>query len=118
MSSTRDVVIDQTEKLLLKAEEVARRLSLGRATVYLMIASGELPTFRRGRAVRVPTHALEEWIKSQDQCREGMKVRCEADHQQRGLPAQNASRGRMTSPLVAMLLSKRRRPLAEALRQR
>lgn len=53
------------EKLLLKADEVARRLSLGRATVYLMIASGELPTFRKGRAVRVPARALEEWIAKQ-----------------------------------------------------
>jgi excisionase family DNA binding protein len=54
--------MDQSEKLLLKADEVARRLSLGRATVYLMMASGELPTFRKGRAVRVPARALEQWI--------------------------------------------------------
>jgi excisionase family DNA binding protein len=54
--------MDQTAKLLLKADKVARRLSLGRATVYSMMASGELPTFRKGRAVRVPVRALEEWI--------------------------------------------------------
>jgi excisionase family DNA binding protein len=53
------------EKLLLRAEEVARRLSLGRATVYLMMASGELPTFRKGRAVRVPARALEQWLEKQ-----------------------------------------------------
>jgi excisionase family DNA binding protein len=53
------------EKLLLKADEVARRLSLGRATVYLMMASGELPTFRKGRAVRVPARALEQWLEKQ-----------------------------------------------------
>jgi len=57
--------MDQAEKLLLKADEVARRLSLGRATVYLMMASGELPTFRKGRAVRVPARALEQWIERQ-----------------------------------------------------
>jgi excisionase family DNA binding protein len=51
--------------LLLKADEVARRLSLGRATVYLMMASGELPTLRKGRAVRVPVGALERWIEQQ-----------------------------------------------------
>jgi excisionase family DNA binding protein len=62
MPSTREVALDQPEKLLLKADEVARRLSLGRATIYLMMASGELPTFRKGRAVRVPARALEEWI--------------------------------------------------------
>jgi excisionase family DNA binding protein len=51
--------------MLLKADEVARRLSLGRATVYLMMASGELPTFRKGRAVRVPARALEQWLEKQ-----------------------------------------------------
>jgi excisionase family DNA binding protein len=62
MDSTRRNLMESGEKLLLKADEVARRLSLGRATVYLMMASGELPTFRKGRAVRVPARALEHWI--------------------------------------------------------
>jgi excisionase family DNA binding protein len=62
---------DQSEKLLLKADEVARRLSLGRATVYLMMASGELPTFRKGRAVRVPARALEQWIERNTHSGEG-----------------------------------------------
>ena len=64
MGSTREIAMD-AEKLLLRAEEVARRLSLGRATVYLMMASGELPTFRKGRAVRVPARALEQWLEKQ-----------------------------------------------------
>lgn len=62
MQSTTQNAMDSGEKLLLKADEVARRLSLGRATVYLMMASGELPTLRKGRAVRVPASALEAWI--------------------------------------------------------
>jgi excisionase family DNA binding protein len=62
MVSTRENGVDSREKLLLKADEVARRLSLGRATVYLMMASGELPILRKGRAVRVPARALEQWI--------------------------------------------------------
>ncbi len=57
--------MEYTEKLLLKADEVAHRLSLGRATVYMMMATGELPTFRKGRAVRVPARALERWIEQQ-----------------------------------------------------
>ncbi|PWU04168.1 MAG: DNA-binding protein [Terriglobia bacterium] len=65
MHTTREIAVVSTEKLLLKADEVARRLSLGRATVYLMMASGELPTFRKGRAVRVPARALEQWIERQ-----------------------------------------------------
>lgn len=65
MHSTRENALESSERLLLKADEVARRLSLGRATVYLMMASGELPTFRKGRAVRVPARALEQWIERQ-----------------------------------------------------
>jgi excisionase family DNA binding protein len=48
--------------LLLRAREVANTTALGLSTVYLMMASGELPTVRMGRAVRVPAAALREWI--------------------------------------------------------
>jgi excisionase family DNA binding protein len=50
------------EVLLLKADALARRLSLGRSTVYELMASGELPTVRIGGSVRVPAAALEKWI--------------------------------------------------------
>lgn len=33
-----------------------------RATVCLIMASGDLPTFRKGRAVRVPARDLQQWI--------------------------------------------------------
>jgi len=52
------------ERRLLKAPEVARQLGLARSTVYQMMASGEIITVRRGRAVRVPVSAVEEWIKA------------------------------------------------------
>lgn len=65
--NTTPYPVDETNRLLLKADEVARRLSLGRATVYLMMASGELPTFRKGRAVRVPAAALHQWIENRSQ---------------------------------------------------
>jgi len=65
MSNPKMNGVERTEPLLLKADEVARRLSMGRATVYLMMASGELPTLRKGRAVRVPARALERWIEQQ-----------------------------------------------------
>jgi excisionase family DNA binding protein len=65
MSNTRENDLELQERLLLRADEVARRLSLGRATVYLMMASGELPTLRKGRAVRVPLKALTEWVERQ-----------------------------------------------------
>lgn len=59
------------KKLLLKAGEVADRLSLGRATVYEMISAHILPTVRIGRAVRVPARALEAWIEEQQKKDEG-----------------------------------------------
>ena len=50
-------------RLLLKCEEAAKRLSMGRAKVYLMAASGELPSIRIGRAIRIPSDALREWVR-------------------------------------------------------
>ena len=50
------------EPLLLKADEVAKMLGLGRTKVYEMMASGELPVVRIGTAVRVPRQRLLDWI--------------------------------------------------------
>ena len=50
------------EHRLLKAEEVARRLAIGKATTYMLMASGELPTVRLGKSVRVSERALNTWI--------------------------------------------------------
>src|SRR5712692_11530615 len=50
------------EPLLLKAEDVAKLLGLGRSKVFAMLAIGELPVIRIGRSVRVPRAALEDWI--------------------------------------------------------
>jgi excisionase family DNA binding protein len=52
------------EPLLLTASEVAKRLALGKATVYRLMANGDLPLFRNGRSVRVPAQALQEWVLS------------------------------------------------------
>lgn len=51
------------EPILLRAEDVARALGLGRSKTYEMMAAGELPTVRVGRAVRVPSAALEQWVR-------------------------------------------------------
>ncbi|HEX2455411.1 MAG TPA: helix-turn-helix domain-containing protein [Vicinamibacterales bacterium] len=48
--------------LLLKAEEVAKMLGLGRTKVYEMMGAGELPVVRIGTAVRVPRQRLLDWI--------------------------------------------------------
>jgi excisionase family DNA binding protein len=53
------------DRLLLKPDDVADRLSLGRSQIYEMPRRGELPAVRIGRAVRVPVQALNEWIAGQ-----------------------------------------------------
>ena len=54
-----------TEKLLLTVPEAAARLSLGRSKFLELLYSGKIPHFRIGRAVRVPSRALEEWVARQ-----------------------------------------------------
>lgn len=48
--------------LVLRVADVAHLLQLSKSAVYALIASGELPTLRVGRSVRVPRVALEEWV--------------------------------------------------------
>ena len=50
------------EGLLLRAEEVAHILGLGRSKVYELIMTRQVPVVRIGRLVRVPRPALERWI--------------------------------------------------------
>lgn len=54
--------IDVDRPMLLRVEEVAQLVRLGRTRTFQMIAAGELPVVRIGRAVRVPRVALERWI--------------------------------------------------------
>jgi excisionase family DNA binding protein len=53
------------ERLLLRVEEVAELLSLGRSKTYELIASGAIPVVRLGRCVRVPAPALRRWLETQ-----------------------------------------------------
>jgi excisionase family DNA binding protein len=52
-----------TETILLRAEEVALLLGLGRTKVYEMVAAGELPAVRIGRCLRVPREDLRQWVR-------------------------------------------------------
>ena len=49
-------------KLLLTIPEVAHRLGLGRSFVYQLVMKGEITSIKLGRARRVPTVALEQFI--------------------------------------------------------
>jgi excisionase family DNA binding protein len=50
------------QPLLLRADEAAIVLGIGRTKVFEMMASGELPAIKIGRCIRVPKDRLEKWI--------------------------------------------------------
>ncbi len=50
------------ERLLIKPMEAAKMLSIGKTTIYELLATGEIPSKRIGRSIRIPAKALEEWI--------------------------------------------------------
>ncbi|MFG3051382.1 helix-turn-helix domain-containing protein [Kitasatospora sp. NPDC048239] len=47
----------------LTVEEAARRLSIGRTTMYALIKGGEIETIPIGRARRVPAEAVVEFTR-------------------------------------------------------
>ena len=49
---------------LMRASEVAQILNISRAFVYQLMQTGELPTVRLGRSVRVRPSDLEEVIRA------------------------------------------------------
>lgn len=50
------------DKLLFTPEEAARRLSVGRSTVYELISAGRLRSVRIGASRRIPAAALVDFI--------------------------------------------------------
>lgn len=52
----------EAERLLLKPAEVAATLGIGRSKVYEMLRTGEIPSLRIGKAIRVSRKALEKWV--------------------------------------------------------
>ena len=55
---------------LLWAHEVANVLGVGRNRAYMLMSSGEIPSIRIGRSIRVRREALDEWIEQQEQATE------------------------------------------------
>ncbi|MBU6422408.1 MAG: helix-turn-helix domain-containing protein [Chloroflexota bacterium] len=53
------------EPLLLRVEEAAKLLQIGRNKVYELAAAGEIPSLHVGRQLRIPTEGLREWIRLQ-----------------------------------------------------
>lgn len=51
---------------VLTIPEVARKLRIGKNTVYKMLNSGEIPSVRCGNRWRIPAKALENWLINHD----------------------------------------------------
>lgn len=52
------------ESLLLTVEDAARRLAVGRTTVFGLVSTGRLRSVKIGKCRRVPEAALDEFIAS------------------------------------------------------
>jgi excisionase family DNA binding protein len=57
--------IEWSDRLLLRLPEVANLLGVGRSTVYELVQRGDLPAVHVGRAVRIPSAALQRWVEQQ-----------------------------------------------------
>jgi excisionase family DNA binding protein len=51
--------------LLVKPEDAAKYLGVGRQAMYLMLTSGEIPSIRKNRKILVPVKALTDWVDEQ-----------------------------------------------------
>jgi excisionase family DNA binding protein len=51
-----------TPSVLVTVPEAAALLRLSRATIYRMLARGDLPSVKQGAARRIPRAALEHWV--------------------------------------------------------
>lgn len=51
--------------LLLKVNEAAKLLQLGRDRIYELVASGRLPALHFGRTIRIPRDALDRFIETE-----------------------------------------------------
>ena len=55
------------DKGLLKIEDAARVLSLGRSKTYQLVMEGAIPSIHIGRSRRIPAAALQRWIDQRTQ---------------------------------------------------
>ena len=58
--------------LLLKVEEAAQRLGIGRSSMYRLLTAGEVESVRVGGLRRIPVPCLEEYV---DRLRQGSSQR-------------------------------------------
>ena len=49
-------------RLVLTVEEAAKRLGIGRTTMYALVSSGEVESVSIGRLRRIPAECLDEYV--------------------------------------------------------
>lgn len=59
------------QALVITVPEAARRLGIGRSAAYAAAVTGELPTIRIGRSVRVPLDAFKKLLEQAGQGAKG-----------------------------------------------
>ena len=52
------------DKLLLKVSEAGEMIGVGRSRMYEMLYTGEIPSIRIGKSIRIPVKALNEWVEA------------------------------------------------------
>ncbi len=57
--------MDEQQHEYLKVLEVAKVLRIARSRAYELVGSGEIPSIRIGRSVRVSRKELDRWIEEQ-----------------------------------------------------
>jgi excisionase family DNA binding protein len=55
--------LQNDDQLLVTPEEAARRLSVGRTTIYELMSTGELESVNIGRCRRVPVSSLSSFVR-------------------------------------------------------
>jgi excisionase family DNA binding protein len=59
--------VDEQRRVYLKVPEVAEVLRIARSRAYELVGSGEIPSVRIGRGVRVGRKELDRWLEEQRQ---------------------------------------------------
>jgi putative molybdopterin biosynthesis protein len=52
----------QTQERMYKVEDVQRRLGVGRATAYKLVSTGEIPSYRVGRVLRIKPEDVDGFL--------------------------------------------------------
>ena len=64
VSTAHDRWVEST-KLLLSPDETCNAIGVGRATLFKLLASGEIPSIKIGRLRRIPVRELRQYVERQ-----------------------------------------------------